>query len=97
MTLKEVLFSNSIVLMDFQSEDCPPCKLIRIELEKLSAELGKELGIFLIDQKEKEDVFKAFNVRSLPHLKLFKDGRPVWSYTGLIAKEDIIEEINKFK
>jgi len=97
MTLKEVLFSNSIVLMDFQSDDCPPCKLIRKELEKVSEELGEELGIFLVDQKEQEDVFKAFEVRSLPHLKLFRDGRPVWSYTGLIAKEEIIEEINKFK
>lgn len=97
MTLKEVLFSNSIVLMDFQSDDCPPCKLIRKELEKVSEELGEDLGIFLVDQKEQEAVFKAFAVQSLPHLKLFKDGRPVWSYTGLIAKEDIIEEINKFK
>lgn len=97
MTLKEALFSKSIVLMDFQSEDCPPCKLIRIELEKVSEELGEELGIFLVDQKEQEDVFKAFNVQSLPHLKLFKDGRPVWSHSGLITKEDVIDEINKFK
>ncbi len=96
MTLKEVLLSNSIVLMDFQSDDCPPCKLIRKELEKVREELGEDLGIFLVDQKEQEAVFKAFEVRSLPHLKLFKDGRPVWAYTGLIASEEIIDEINKF-
>jgi thioredoxin 1 len=97
MKLNEVLKSKHFVLIDFQSDDCPPCKLIRSELEKVSEQLGDDLKVFLVDQKEQMEVFKAFNVQSLPHLKLFKNGRPLWSYTGLISSEEILEEINKRK
>lgn len=97
MKLNEVLKSKPFVLIDFQSDDCPPCKLVRSELEKVSAQLGEELMIFLVDQKEQIEVFDAFGVQTLPHLKLFKNGRPLWSYTGLISSEDIVEEIIKRK
>ncbi len=97
MKLNEVLKSKQFVLIDFQSDDCPPCKLIRRELEKVSTQLGDELKVFLVDQKEQLEVFKAFNVQSLPHLKLFKNGRPLWSNSGLISSEEILEVINKIR
>lgn len=97
MNFKEVLVSNNCVLIDFYSEDCPPCKLIEGELVKVKEQMGGSIEIYQVDQIKQEDVFNAFNVRSLPHLKLFRSGRPVWSTTGLISGEDIIKEINKWK
>ena len=97
MNFKEVLASNNYVLVDFFSEDCPPCKLIEGELLKVKKRIRNEIEIFQVDQIEQEKIFKAFDVRSLPHLKLFRSGRPVWSTTGLISGEDIIEQINKWK
>ena len=55
MKLNEVLRSKQFVLIDFQSDDCPPCKLIRSELEKVSAQSGDYLEVFLVDQKEQTD------------------------------------------
>ena len=97
MNFKDVFLSNNCVLIDFYSEDCPPCKLIENELEKVKSHFEKNIEIYQVDQIKQEEIFKAFKVRSLPHLKLFRSGRPVWSSTGLIAGEDIIEEINKWK
>ena len=97
MNLKDVFLSNNCVLIDFYSEDCPPCKLIENELEKVKEHFNKEIEIFQVDQVKQQEVFIAFKVKSLPHLKLFRSGRPVWSTTGLISGEDIIAEINKWK
>ena len=97
MNLKDVFLSNDCVLIDFYSEDCPPCKLIESELEKVKKHFGKDIEVYQVDQVKQNEVFKAFNVLSLPHLKLFRSGRPVWSYSGLIAAEDIIEQISKWK
>lgn len=95
MNLREVLQSNKYVLIDFYSDDCPPCKLIEQEISKVKLELDDAIDIFQIDQKKNKDVFEAFKVMGLPHLKLFKFGKPIWSYTGLVSKKDIILEINK--
>ena len=97
MNLKDVFLSHNCVLIDFYSEDCPPCKLIESELEKVKKHFGKNIEIYQVDQCKQGDVFKAFNVLSLPHLKLFRSGRPVWSFTGLIAGDYIIAEIKRFK
>lgn len=97
MKLKDVFLSNDCVLIDFKSDDCPPCKLIEQELAKVKLELGDKLAIFQVDQEREMDIFKAFNIQSIPHLKLFKSGRPIWSYSGLISGNDIIVEINKCK
>ncbi len=97
MNLKDVFLSNNCVLIDFYSEECPPCKLIESELEKVKDHFEKDIEIFQVDQIKQDEVFKAFNVKSLPHIKLFRSGRPVWSFTGLIAGEEIIEQISKWK
>lgn len=95
MNLKEVLLSNKYVLIDFYSDDCPPCKLIEQEISKVKVDLGDGIEIFQVDQKKNKAVFELFQVKGLPHLKLFKSGKPIWSYTGLVSKNDIILEINK--
>lgn len=95
MNLRETLASNKYVLIDFYSKNCPPCKLVEEEIGKVKIDLGDKIEIFQIDQKKSREVFETFKVRSLPHIKLFRSGKPIWSYTGLVSKNDIILEINK--
>jgi thioredoxin 1 len=97
MNLKTVLSSNKYVLIDFYSEDCPACKWIESELIKVKAYFEKDLEIYQVDQVKQKEVFSAFKVKSLPHLKLFRSGRPMWSNSGLISGEGIIEQIKKWK
>lgn len=95
MTFDEVLSSNEYVLIDFYSSKCPPCKLIESELLDVKSILGDKVEIFKVDQEEQASIFKAFSVNKLPHVKLFKSGRPVWEYSGLLSKDEFIEEILK--
>lgn len=95
MKLDEVLKSNEYVLIDFYSSTCPPCKLIEIELKEVKSTLGEKVEIYKVDQEEQESTFKAFKIKNLPHVKLFKSGRPVWEYSGLLSKDEFIEEILK--
>ena len=95
MTFNEVLISNKNVLIDFYSSTCPPCKLLEKELQEVKKALGDRVEIFKVDQEEQASIFKAFDVKQLPHVKLFKSGRPVWEYSGLLSSDEFIEEILK--
>jgi thioredoxin 1 len=95
MRLEEVLASNKYVVIDFYSSTCPPCKLVEEELFKIKEELGEKISLFQADQKKHSAIFKAFDVKQLPHVKLFRSGKPIWSYSGLFSKEELISEIEK--
>jgi thioredoxin 1 len=95
MKLDEVLGSNELVVIDFYSSECPPCKLVEHELQKVQSELKSKVSIFQVDQQKQGEVFSAFKVQHLPHVKLFKSGRPVWSISGLFSKDEMLNEILK--
>lgn len=89
MTLKEVLKTDKPVIIDFFSADCPPCLLMSEVLEKVQDQFKNKCEIFTVDQAVNPEVFKIFNVKSLPHLKMFKKGKPVWSESGLFNEDEI--------
>ena len=95
MTLKEILANDKLVLIDFFSADCPPCLLLKEILEKVKNAMGDQCGIYTIDQVNHSDVFKAFNVKTVPHLKLFKKGKPVWNGSGLLSEDELVLIIQK--
>lgn len=96
MTLKEVLQSEKPVFIDFFSDDCPPCLLMTEVLNKVQDQIENKCEIFTIDQKKHPEVFEVFNVKTLPHLKLFIKGKPVWSGSGLFNEEEIKQLLEKY-
>ena len=97
MNLKEVFSSHYLVLIDFYSKTCPPCQILEGELVKSKEILKEGIEIFQVDQQKQKKIFKTFKVNSVPHLKLFKAGKPVWEHTGLIAANELVNELNKWK
>jgi thioredoxin 1 len=95
MKLDEVLAAKGLVVIDFYSSTCPPCKLVEQELRKVKSELESDIAIFQVDQQKHPDVFSAFNVNQVPYVKVFRSGRPIWSRSGLFTKDEMISEILK--
>jgi thioredoxin 1 len=95
MTLREILDSEQPVLIDFFSADCPPCLVLKETLDKVKAKIGDKCEIYTIDREKHSSVFKAFEVKSVPHLKLFKNGKPVWESTGIIDENELISLITQ--
>lgn len=89
MTLSEILKTDKPVIIDFYSADCPPCQLMTEILNKVQDRLDNKCDVFTINQATHPEVFEIFNVKSLPHLKLFKKGKPVWSGSRLFNEDEL--------
>jgi thioredoxin 1 len=96
MTLKEILKTDKTVLIDFFSDDCPPCLMVTDVLGKIHDQIENECEIYTIDREKHPEVFEIFEVKSLPHLKLFKKGKPVWSGSGLFNEEEIKQLLEEY-
>jgi thioredoxin 1 len=83
---KDVIESDKPVLVDFGATWCSPCKQQLPILEQF-AELHKdEIKVVSLDTDESPIVTAKFNVKGVPALLLFKEGRKVGSKVGLTSK-----------
>jgi len=70
------------VLVDFWAEWCGPCRSLAPVLEKLAEEFQGRFLVVKVDTDREQAVAAQFGIRSLPTVKLFKDGAVVDEFMG---------------
>ena len=79
---------KGIVLLDFYSDQCHPCKLLMADLEELSNEFS-DITIHKVNIMDSYDLTEKYQIRSVPTLVMLKDSASTASYTGYKGKEDL--------
>ena len=81
----ELLKTPEPVLVDFWAEWCGPCKQLKPILEQLKTKVGNSAKIIKIDVDKNKSLSVQFQIRSVPTLILFKDGKSVWRQSGVVT------------
>lgn len=89
----EVIKSEIPVLVDFYASWCGPCKMIAPVVEELSNELQGKAKIVKVDIDEADDVVNQYNIRSVPTLMFFKDGKVVDQIVGAVPKNIMHDKV----
>ena len=96
MTFNEIIQSEKLVLVDFFAEWCGPCKTLAPILKDVKQEIGDAATIIKIDVDKNPQTATEYQVRGVPTLILFKNGKPLWRQSGVLPKAELIEVIKKF-
>ena len=70
------------VLVDFWAEWCAPCRVLAPVLEKLADEFQGRFLLVKLNTDQEQEIAHQFGIRSLPTVKLFKDGAVVDEFLG---------------
>lgn len=70
-----------LVLVEFGSSWCPPCKAIKPTLEAM-ASARPEVPVLYLDVDESQAVTQRFGVRSIPTLIAFRNGKATAQHVG---------------
>ena len=90
-----IISGEKPVLVDFHAEWCGPCKMQSPILKEVAKIIDGKVRIIKIDVDKNQAIAQRFQVRGVPTLALFKNGRILWKQSGLQTKQQIINVINQ--
>ena len=79
------------VVVDFWAPWCGPCRALGPTLDKVSDAFGGRVKLVKVNSDENPELSQAFNIRSIPNVIAFKDGRAVAQFMGAIPESQVRE------
>ncbi len=86
---------QGLVLVDFWATWCGPCHMVAPIMEQIAGEYDGKVKVTKLDVDENPRTAMRFNVRSIPSILFFKDGRHVDTIVGAYPKPAFVEKIQQ--
>ena len=86
---RDVLHSESPVLVDFWAEWCGPCRMMAPTIDVVANEYAGKVKVGKVDVDANGDTAMRYNIRGIPTLLLFKGGRVVEQRVGAVGKSEV--------
>ncbi|HQE33620.1 MAG TPA: thioredoxin [Flavobacterium alvei] len=88
-----IIQSDKPVLIDFFATWCGPCKTLAPILKQVKDNLGERITIIKIDVDKNQQLASKYQVRGVPTMILFQNGKQLWRQSGVMSKEEIVKTI----
>ena len=90
----EVLNSDHPVLVDFWAAWCGPCRVMNPIINNLAEKYADIVTIAKADIDETEEIASQYNIKAIPTILIFQNGKEVERIPGLVTQEVLEQKLN---
>lgn len=92
---QELINSEKPVLIDFFATWCGPCQVLAPILVEAKESLGDSVAIIKVDVDKNQEVAAQFQVRGVPTMILFQNGKMLWRQSGVVSSNELVSIIKQ--
>ena len=86
---------NKLLFIDCYTAWCGPCKILGPILKEVKDNFGERISIIKIDVDKNRSITSQYQVRGVPTMLLFQNGKQLWRQSGVLSKIEIVTIINE--
>lgn len=87
--------AQGLTIVDFWATWCGPCRMIAPIIEQLADEYEGKVTVAKLDVDANQKTAVRYNVRSIPSILFFKDGKHVDTVVGAVPKPHLERKIQE--
>ncbi len=87
---------HPIVIIDFWAQWCAPCRQFANVYEKVAADT-EGVHFAKVNIEEQSELAETFQIRSIPHIMVFKEGIVIYSEAGSLPESALKELVDQAK
>jgi thioredoxin 1 len=91
--LKEKIESGETFMVDLFAEWCGPCRVMGPIIDRVSQKLEQDnspVGVYKFDIETDKQTAMDLGVRSIPTIKVFKNGKEEKTMVGVVSEQQLI-------
>ena len=92
---REVEQHEGVTMVDFWATWCGPCYQVAPIVEQIAEEYEGSVKVAKLDIDQNRSTTMRFDVRSIPSILFFKDGKHVDTSVGAVPKARLVEKIER--
>ena len=96
-SFQDLIASETPTVIDFFATWCGPCRMVTPILEDLKSDMGDNVRVYKIDVDQNPNLAAQYNVRSIPTIMIFKDGKLQWRESGVQSKATLKNVLSTIK
>tara|TARA_B100001758_G_scaffold105218_1_gene90111 strand:+ start:26203 stop:26805 length:603 start_codon:yes stop_codon:yes gene_type:complete len=91
--LNRILDNNNVVLVNFSTQWCVPCKKMKPIIEDIQIE-NPNIKVLFVDADINKELVKEYQINGVPSVLIFHNSQELFRNIGIISKEELINQIN---
>jgi thioredoxin 1 len=92
---QEIEANKGLALVDFWAAWCGPCRMVAPIVEQLATEHEGKIKVMKLDVDANQQTAMRFNIRSIPSILFFKDGKHVDTVVGAVPKQYLDRKLSE--
>jgi thioredoxin 1 len=86
--------SSGVALVDFWAEWCAPCRAFAPVLDEIAAKYAGSAVVGKLNVDQGRNASEKYEIRAIPTIILFRDGKEVERFVGITKKETLTERLD---